>query len=262
MISSHLMLTGIAHVRTDWNAWEGYRRTGWNLLTVTRGRVRLSCGGKKSVTEQGTFYLIDPEPRRFFEPLGDAEIEWMHFDPCACSGAEKAWPELLPGIFFCTPPPDGGDRMLADLREIRKLELERRPGWFSLASHLTAGLLLRGNLFTGKNRENPALDEIKALLCSGKISIENAASACGMSRAVFFRKFRAAFDVTPGECRRSFLLMRARTMLENTLLSVSEIADELQMPNVQYLSARFKKHYGLTPCEFRNYTRKQSTHSV
>ena len=72
---------------------------------------------------------------------------------------------------------------------------------------------------------------------------------CTKSHAI--REFKSRFGITPYEYMLARRFSAAKSMLRNTVMSVSEIAERLSFYDVHYFSDCFKKRFGMTPTEYR-----------
>ena len=69
----------------------------------------------------------------------------------------------------------------------------------------------------------------------------------------FIRLFRSKTGLTPAKYVKDQRLQAARRLLESTTLSVAEIAERTGEIDVANFSRAFKKHYNLSPAEYRKY---------
>ncbi|GGA67296.1 hypothetical protein GCM10011369_06200 [Neiella marina] len=85
-----------------------------------------------------------------------------------------------------------------------------------------------------------------------QISLDDAASYCGMSRYHFSRTFKTLL----GQNFKDYLLKRkisaAVGLLINTELTIAEIAYQCEFTDSAYFCAKFKQQMGQTPRQFRN----------
>lgn len=82
-------------------------------------------------------------------------------------------------------------------------------------------------------------------------SVADLQTVLGYSSAHLNRLFREHFDMTPYEYLHRHKFRYARNLLQNSDMSVSEIADEIGYSNLSHFFSGFKKHYGITPGECR-----------
>jgi AraC-like DNA-binding protein len=79
------------------------------------------------------------------------------------------------------------------------------------------------------------------------ITLDDLAGEVGMSRLHFARRFRSTTGTTPHDFPLQQRVKRARTMLERTSTSLSEIARECGFADQSHLTREFKKRAGMTP---------------
>jgi len=157
--------------------------------------------------------------------------------------------------------------LACDLREEIK---ERRRGWLPTVRVL----LLRALLLLNRDREPPPPSQRLAkpasthLLSSvmpavnlvhlhpdRRISTDEAARACGLSRAQFNRVFRRAMAMSFGAfCLRARLALAAHLLL-TTRLPIEDISGRAGFADGSHLHATFPRHYGDTPGRYRERAR-------
>ena len=83
------------------------------------------------------------------------------------------------------------------------------------------------------------------------ISISNVASLFGMSQRNFTRRFRSATNMTPVQYLQNQRLREAKELLQNSNLSISEIAYRVGYMDVSYFTKLFKQFMSITPKQYR-----------
>ncbi len=68
-----------------------------------------------------------------------------------------------------------------------------------------------------------------------------------MSRSQLLRKMKALVDISPSDFIRSHRLNKAKTMLETSTLSVSEVAYKVGYKDVSHFSRSFREQFGVSP---------------
>jgi len=82
-------------------------------------------------------------------------------------------------------------------------------------------------------------------------TIRDLAERAGLSEKYFTRLFRRQIGVAPKSYQVSSRLNHARTLLEQTSMSVKEIAGVLDYPDPYVFSKQFKAHFGVAPSGVR-----------
>jgi signal transduction histidine kinase/DNA-binding response OmpR family regulator len=123
------------------------------------------------------------------------------------------------------------------LRQLFSRELTLYPKQITLPSR-DAEFLLRLSSLVEEKYTDPAF------------SVEELSLEIGMSRMQLHRKIKALTDRSPGEYLRIFRLERAKQMLANTGLQVSEVCFKVGYNNLSNFSKIFREYAGVTPTEF------------
>ena len=82
--------------------------------------------------------------------------------------------------------------------------------------------------------------------------VESLSTAMNMAERTLQRKLKAMTNQTPQELIRSMRLNRARDLLENSNLSVSEVAFQVGYLEPTNFSRSFKKQFGFSPSQLRS----------
>lgn len=82
--------------------------------------------------------------------------------------------------------------------------------------------------------------------------VEQLAAEVGMSERTLQRKLKAMADSTPQDVIRSIRLNRARSLLESSSLSISEVAFKVGFQEPTNFSRSFKKQFSSPPSHFRS----------
>ncbi|MCQ2509162.1 MAG: AraC family transcriptional regulator [Lachnospiraceae bacterium] len=101
------------------------------------------------------------------------------------------------------------------------------------------------------------LDHILAHV-SGKISIEDLCEAGNISRNTCFQFFHDFMGDTPSNFILRYRLNHAMTLLTDSSLSISEIADHCGFSQQSHFTQHFSKTFGITPLQFRKSQQKSS----
>lgn len=97
---------------------------------------------------------------------------------------------------------------------------------------------------------NQAIDLLTQNLDNGSFDIEDFSKNLGVSSPQLYRKIKAISGVSPNEFVRTFRLRQAAKMMQETQLSISEIAYKVGFNDSLYFSKCFKKQFGVTPSKY------------
>ncbi len=87
------------------------------------------------------------------------------------------------------------------------------------------------------------------------LSMQNLATLLGMSQRNFNRRFRDATNLSPLKYLQSRRLDQARDLLQNTNLSINEIAYRVGYTDVSYFARLFRQFSSTTPKQYRTTVR-------
>ena len=108
-----------------------------------------------------------------------------------------------------------------------------------------------------ENTNHPDEDILQAQLwmqnnlSKSTVTIDQLATLLGMSQRNFTRRFRQATNTTPLKYLQSKRLSEAKDLLQNSNLSISEIAYRVGYIDVSYFTKLFKRYSALTPKQYR-----------
>ena len=223
----------------------------WNLLLPVSGSAFLKMGetGKLQLLP-GHLYLLQPGQQRQFSIQEPWHTYWSHFNLDAHLQYKPEWNQIQPGIFSVELNAAEISKLIAVFSEIQILCTDRIPGWYRLAYCLTQEIILRGNMVNQKNTIPDSGANLLEPLEQNR-SVKEAAKQSALSKTAFYQQFQKTFGNSPAAYREQRLMNQAQALLEETTLTVKEIADQLSFVNPAYFSTRFKKHFGMSPKEYR-----------
>ena len=86
------------------------------------------------------------------------------------------------------------------------------------------------------------------------VTVEQLAAACAMSPATFYRLFRQTVQKTPMQYLEEYRLKQAAQRLLFEKKTLAQIAEECGYYDEFHLSRNFKKHYGVSPRNYKKHT--------
>lgn len=130
--------------------------------------------------------------------------------------------------------------------------------------------ILRGPVSTDDVIENPmdrklvesVIEVIDRHLDDSELDVLLICKEIGMSRSLFFNKFKAITGLTPKTFILNYRLKHASTLLiEQPHLNIAEIAYQSGFSTAAYFSRCFKKQFGVSPASYRKDSPESSTES-
>lgn len=88
-------------------------------------------------------------------------------------------------------------------------------------------------------------------LDNNDFSVEQLAESLNLSRVQLYRKVKAILGISVSDYINNFKLEKAKGLLDNTSLSISEIAYSIGFSTPNYFSTAFKNKYGVSPMAHR-----------
>jgi len=210
----------------------------------------------------GGLYLAEHNPKR---PLG---VTAVHFDLTDTrTGNRPADRELPPEVFEVL---DIGyvDAVMSRIVELhqrantpncrRRDELRAAASTLlmGLLRDLTSGALEMDESISGKQRQRYRI--INELASAIRTAPHSASSIPDMARRAgcgvdhFTRIFKQIIGDSPGRYVIKARISRARQLLRETDLTVSQIADLLGYQDIYFFSRQFKRYAGMSPKAYRN----------
>jgi AraC family transcriptional regulator len=90
---------------------------------------------------------------------------------------------------------------------------------------------------------------------SADVSLDNLATAAGLSRTTFIQRFKVSFRKTPHQYLIEARIRKAQDLLTAGNLSLAEIALTCGFADQAHFSARFRAVTGMTPSAFRQHAK-------
>ncbi len=103
-----------------------------------------------------------------------------------------------------------------------------------------------------------AVAYIRQFACQG-IRIRDVVRDVGLSRSALQRRFRRQLGRSMHEMILQVRLERAKLLLAETDLSLAEIAERTSLHYAEYLHSVFRKHFGVTPGQYRRETAERQS---
>lgn len=233
-------------------------RKDYQLLYIAAGQGHFFINGQERVVSAGNIIVYLPgQPQEYVYFKDDkTDVYWVHFTG---SDVEKIIDyyniRLSENIIYIGTSPDYQWLFGQIIQELQLC----RPRFEELISLLLRNIfiLISRNLIKANRADNSLENEVELAMhyfrenYRSEINVEDYALSRGMSASNFYRVFKQISGSTPLQYILKLRLSNAQNLLENSNLSIAEIASAVGYENPLYFSRLFNKHIGVSPSEYR-----------
>lgn len=231
----------------------------YQLLYITEGKgFFIRNDGKKIDVCAGCVIMLTPGVWHSYYP--DPEVGWKEY---WVGFTGRNMDLILASEFFSKDQPVHRfglhTKFMDYFEEIIKISEKERSGFQQYMSGILMHML--GCLYyRSKNAEyadNPLVDKInkaRSLMqerLSDNISPKDVADNLGIGYTWFRRTFKEYVGISPGQYQLQLKHLKAKELLMNDKLPISEISFELGFESISQFSNFFKKHSGISASEYR-----------
>lgn len=231
-------------------------RKDYHIIGVADGKFYVQKDGKEICYNKNTILFFKPDMPQIYHCNRNEGTKyfWLHFDGTVVK-------EIMTGCgifdeFSYTRIIN--DATLNIVKEIILQTQNKKSGYEVKNLSLFCELLLSFTKDYEVNAEsdNNRISVLPAYLSikedpKSKYSISDYASMCSMSKYHFIHKFKEEIGISPLKYKNNILMDKAAFLLDNTDLSIYEIANKLGFEDPLYFSKKFKLYCGLSPTQFR-----------
>lgn len=232
------------------------------LAKVVKGNVEVCCGRDVFTAGEGDICIFMPGEIHSFVSVGDSELYIMKIN-CKNSVEKQDFSALriCPNVI---KKDDALNVKVSGYMDMLKRELSERSDGFGYFANSVANMILcevlrydkTVRLSSDKKRhqrfaEN-ILGNVNAYIekhFSEKISLEDVAKCCNLSRYYFAHEFKRITNTTFLNYLTAYRLESAQVLL-GTGMKMTEIAFECGFPNVRSFNRAFRSVYGMAPTEY------------
>ena len=92
--------------------------------------------------------------------------------------------------------------------------------------------------------------KILKFITDSELNVESLCKSIGMSRATLYRRITSATGLSPAKYILTVRLRTAARMLDETRMSITDIAAACGFSSIVHFSSSFKKKYGVAPSKY------------
>ena len=240
--------------------WErGRVLSAHQIIYISRGRGTFEATGcGKTAIEAGDVFLLFPGIWHRYAP--DPETGWdEHWLECGGTNLKRLYREADLDAAHPVVRVGVSDAFLQFFYEMAAEMESERVGYQSILAAIATriiaetGVRPKRQVFQNTDIEK-TIDRAKALLIKhsdAQLSMEKVAGELNVGYTWFRRMFREYTGMSPGHYHLQLRLNRAQGLLQNTNLTVSQVAAATGFTTDRYFVRLFREKTGRTPGEYR-----------
>lgn len=213
------------------------------VMLVTDGEITFSVNGAEQTVHKNELLLLDCYlPHRYFAKQS-AHTLWLHFDG---ADSRKLFYEILQQKGQCVKCPDGAAECILNIMSFRDE--------YEVSKSIYKMLMLIMSDKEDEHEKNRQIDEAKTFIkshFSEPITTLSLSVAAHMSQSYFSKLFKRTTGFSPYDYLLCIRLRKAKEMLLQTDLSISEIAFKTGFNSTSNFVYFFKNQVGISPLKFR-----------
>ncbi len=231
--------------------WKPHFHKNFEVIYVSKGRVRAVVDDKERVMQAGEFGMVLPNEVHSYSSVGESVCWIMVFSGDFVHAFEKKVQNKLASDFcFCV-----SDNTRAFVKEnlMNAVVISRfaaKAALYALCDAFLSSVTLKEK--SGKS--DLLLSSITDYISKNyqnKITLSNLAQKLGYNYHYLSKCFHKIFEVPFSEFINSYRLDAAINLLRETDMGIADIAFESGFQSVRNFNQFFKKKIGITPEEYR-----------
>lgn len=239
-LSQNQNVNFVAHVHDD-----------AELVYVRRGGGTAWCDGKRYSLSPGSIFLAFPNQIHSYTDCVDGEYIVLIIKPSRLLYVEDIFSGSLPVSAVCTDTP-----VLAQLLCDALAEYEDQGDSYVVDGYLTAFF---GKLFQSlRLQKSPVPNDTVPLIlqyCSSHykdaVCVQDVCDHLHISRSYVSHMFSNHLRISFSDYINALRLNEAVSLLEGTVLNVTQVAEQAGFPTIRTFNRVFRKQFGCSPSDYR-----------
>ena len=231
-------------------------RLDFQIIYVNSGILKAEVNGRNICAEKGDVIIYKPHEKQCYTfDRPDIETYWVHFSGMGAEEILKRADLWIKSVYAT----ENGNRITALFDEMIKEKTLKNYRYEMFCEAKLIEIIAEISRFatSDTNAEKPQQKLIYGIIekmrddFARDIQIDEYAVLCGLSRSRFEHLFKEVTGLTPHRYLTKIRFDKARYLLSNTNLNVSEISYMTGFSDSLYFSRLFRKKFGTPPSEYR-----------
>lgn len=237
-------------------------RTDYHLLYIATGYCHITEKNREISVPAGNIILYYPNEPQKYKFIGEEKSLsfYVHFSGTGCEKILKRI-GLVDKRFFYVGVDYQIEKLFAKMIGEFLSQKDFREEY--CANYLWELLLLIGRKISDKKNNkyssDKRIEEIQLLMYdefNSNYSISQYADICNISKSRFLHLFKEITGISPNQYILSVRIKKAKSLLQDTDMSVASIAEYVGISEQNYFSRVFKKQVGISPTDYREKARE------
>jgi len=248
----HINNCGFCEALEHTNIARPQGRKDYQLIYIKSGQMHFHTDGQKRPIAGGHVFLYRPGTAQYYSIDGiPTTFFWIHFTGTAVTQMLSSLPD---GCIQTGALPEFERYCRAfymDSQLIHRFDpLHYEGALITLFAAIAAKVAAATPDAQNYEKLNNALVAMNSSL-SPRLSNDQLSELCGLDKRYFIKLFKRTTGTTPQQYYTVQIIDKARSLLEYTDYSVSQVAVLCGIEDSFYFSRLFKKHMGISPSDYR-----------
>lgn len=218
------------------------------IALVVSGKLLFVSDGKEQTANTNEIAIIDCFNPHLYYANDTLETYWIHINGSNTCMLYEEIVHRFGNVISCH---NSTQRQIKNLYNILKNKIKISDSDMSKEIYLLVTDIFSSANSTGSNVIENAVKYISDNF-NRKITVDEIAKEVHLSPSQFSRNFKCQIGVPPYEYLQNLRLTKAKELLKNTNLSISEIAYQTGFQSDSNFIYFFKNQEGISPLKFRN----------
>ncbi len=247
------------HITPHKNCFRLHWHDRMELLYISQGKIHLDHGVDHLIASEGELVIIPPKVLHKGYTLNDSvEYTVLMFDVRYFYNETELCKSLLPAILDGRAVFHPITKHKETIQCVKKLCINKTNETLETIGEIYQLLFLLYKNALFELRKEPANADSKKIInfiednASNDLNIEILSKRFGYTPAHLCRKFKKSTGLSPMNYLKIYRLETAHNMLKNDTSSIGDIAAECGFSDANYFTRCFKKHFGISPMQYRH----------
>ncbi len=239
-------------VRTPFETYNSIGRDDYYLAVVTNGQLSIVIDGNTCTATKGDFVIFPPKYQYKYSGNPPAYYLFVHFTG---SYADRFLKECGFNNLPCIINSEFSSEIQNKCKKLIDTFLLKEPLAIQVCGYILQEIITDiAKIELDKANTSPLKASLKHIhsFFTSKIDIPYLAKIENLSYSRYVTKFKKQTGKSPNEYIIDLKFQFAKSLLENTTMSIKQISERIGYTDQYFFSRLFKNHVGMSPRAYRN----------